>query len=105
MCHRAGLAPCFSWTLHDSPRFALGPLLAMILCGFGCDRRGDPHYLGHIAALTGPQRERGQQAMRGVQLAVEEINADSEQLVAGRKITVLHADGRGEPETSAAQAL
>src|SRR3954464_6546514 len=86
-------------------RFALGLLLAAVLCGSGCDRRGEPHYLGHIAALTGPQRERGQQAMRGVQLAVEEIDADSEQWVAGRTIAVLHADGPGEPERPPAQAL
>src|SRR4051812_12545222 len=85
----------------------IAPMLLSVsaICGFGCDHRGEPHFLGHIAALTGSQRERGQQAMRGVQLAVEEINADPEQLVAGRKITVLHADGRGDAEMTAAQAM
>ncbi|MFL5331108.1 MAG: ABC transporter substrate-binding protein [Gemmataceae bacterium] len=70
----------------------------------GCSRsQPDPHVLGHVIPLSGPHRDRGQQALQGVQLAVEEANAGD--LILGRKIAVLHADSAGEPKTAAGQAV
>lgn len=64
----------------------------------GC-RNGDPPpwLIGHVTDLGTPA---GESARRGIQLAVEETNADPTGRVNGRKFAVIHADtaGRGGAE-------
>ncbi len=71
----------------------------------GCERRPSTVLIGHLAPLGGADRERGLAAVRGVQLAVETINADKDQLVAGYRIAVLHADTKSELTTCENQAV
>lgn len=72
----------------------------------GCDRRDTEHHIvGHVANLSGPGHERGSDALRGVRLAVERLNADSSQWISGKKVAVLHADTKGEPDLFGAQAV
>lgn len=56
--------------------------------------------LGQVSALTGPDPMRGQSARQGAAFAVEELNEQQ----TTQQFTVLHADGKGEPEASRAQA-
>lgn len=93
---------CRSLPWRDIAWVLISPFLLLN----GCDRKaGDPHYVGHVVALTGPDRDRGLAAARGVQLAVEEVNADQNRWVAGRKVAVIHADTRSELDTTAKQAV
>lgn len=81
--------------------------LLLVLVGLvGCERRAaEPWFVGHLATLSGPQRERGLAAVQGIQLAVDEVNADTERWVGGRKVAVIHADTVGLGETSERQAV
>jgi len=83
------------------------PLLLMTLAVvFGCDQRdGEQYLLGHIAPLSGANREAGQQSQRGVQLAVEECNAESKNWIGGRKVAALHADSASEAKTAGGQSI
>lgn len=71
----------------------------------GCNRTPEPHLVGQLATLTGPDVERGQQAVRGVQLAVEQANAEPSQWIGGRKVAVLHVDTLGDWSTTGHQAV
>lgn len=74
-------------------------LLLATLCLSGCTHRtsSEPILIGHVVALSGPNKAAGEHAKQGVALAVEEVNQD-ENRIAGRMVEVLHADTRGEPE-------
>jgi ABC-type branched-subunit amino acid transport system substrate-binding protein len=72
----------------------------------GCDRRPtEPTVFGHPVALTGAGREEGLACLRGVQLAVEEVNADPALQIAGKKVAVIHADTASKPENVGQQAV
>jgi branched-chain amino acid transport system substrate-binding protein len=80
-------------------RSLLLPLL--LLLSAGCAQPTTEQVLvGQVAALSGPDKARGQSARQGAALAVEELNAQQN----GRRFTVLHADGRGDPDVARAQA-
>lgn len=79
-------------------RFLL-PLLLVLFAGCGQPATEQVH-IGQVVALSGPDKARGQSARQGAALAVEELNAQQ----SGRHFTVLHADGRGDPEVARAQA-
>jgi len=66
-------------------------LLAFVI---GCGNRPapEPVVLGMVQPLTGPDRARGEEARRAVQLAVEELLA-AEVRVGGREVVFQHADG------------
>lgn len=68
----------------------------------GCSQRAepDPYWLGHIGPLSGPERQAGEHWRRGIQIALGEANA-----VAARKLSVLHADNRGQIERSRSEAI
>jgi ABC-type branched-subunit amino acid transport system substrate-binding protein len=71
----------------------------------GCSGRSPtPIWVGHVAALSGPQAEAGQSAARGIRLAVEEIDKDLSQGV-GRPFKVIHADTRGKLEAFESEAV
>jgi branched-chain amino acid transport system substrate-binding protein len=82
----------------------------MILIGLaavaGCaSRRGpDPVWVGHLAPLTGPDRQEGQSARQGVQLAVEAARQEG-QTVGDRPVAFRHADDRGEVQRTRAEAV
>lgn len=72
----------------------------------GCERRpAEPIYIGHTAVLSGPERERGLQEVQGIQLAVEEVNADQSQWIGGKRVAVIHADTEGDLEKYGHQAM
>jgi len=72
----------------------------------GCERRtAEHHVVGHVANLSGPGHDRGMDAVRGVRLAVDRLNSDAAQWIAGRKVAVLHADTKGEPALFGAQGV
>src|SRR5579862_2268645 len=62
----------------------------------GCAGRSTPSpiVLGHVATLNGPDKQAGEAAARGIRLAVEEINKDSEKAL-GRPVAVIHSNARG----------
>jgi branched-chain amino acid transport system substrate-binding protein len=70
----------------------------------GCLRKSapEPIYLGHLAPLSGADRDVGEHARQGVQLAVEDAN---EKPVAGRRVAVLHVDSRAGGEVVRAEAV
>jgi branched-chain amino acid transport system substrate-binding protein len=61
-------------------------------------------WIGHVAPLSGPGKAAGEQAQRGIRLAVAEADADPN-LVLGRKIAVRHADSRGDGRDAEAEAV
>jgi branched-chain amino acid transport system substrate-binding protein len=78
-------------------------LVVLFLVGCGGSRTGVVMYVGHVAPLTGPEREVGQSDLRGIQLAVQQANNDEEE--SGVQINVLHADARPTDVSFAAEAL
>jgi branched-chain amino acid transport system substrate-binding protein len=71
----------------------------------GCGGRATPSpvWLAHVATLSGPDKDAGESAARGLRLAVEEINKDLDQGL-GRPFKVLHSDARGKLEAFEAEA-
>jgi branched-chain amino acid transport system substrate-binding protein len=63
-----------------------------------------PVLLGHVAALSGPDREAGQSAARGIRLAVMEANKDPDK-GAGRTVKVIHTDTLGALDAYEAEAV
>lgn len=82
------------------PRLLL--LLPFIIALAGCSSEDEPPpiYLGHLA----PTGERASE-LNGIALAVEQLNADTEQRPHGRRLTVLHGEVGDAPETYRAQAV
>ena len=84
-------------------RWSLAPCLLVLLSG--CTGRAPaPIWIAHVATLSGPDKEAGEAAARGVRLAVEEINKDPGSGV-GRPFKVIHSDARGKPEGFEAEAV
>lgn len=76
-------------------------VIAFLLGGLGCGSRTNPEPLviGHVAPLTGADKDRGQHSLRGIDLALKEINsqeASEENKNFHRKFTVDHADTRSD---------
>jgi ABC-type branched-subunit amino acid transport system substrate-binding protein len=71
---------------------------------FGCGPRGSgtPVWLAHIATLSGPDKQAGESAARGIRLAVKEFN-DNEQAL-GHPLKVIHSDTHGKLEAFEAEA-
>jgi branched-chain amino acid transport system substrate-binding protein len=75
-------------------RTSLGwvPGLALVALAAGCGGKApEPIRIGHLAPLSGPGRDAGEHARQGIQLAVEEWNADAAN-GPGRKVAALHVD-------------
>lgn len=71
----------------------------------GCSGKSEPQFIGQIVPLSGSDRDRGLAAMRGAQLAAEEVNADSARWINGRKVAVIHADSESNPKRIGDQAV
>jgi branched-chain amino acid transport system substrate-binding protein len=87
----------------------MGRWLGVILSGLaaaGCSGRPTPPpiHVGHVATLSGPGKDAGERAARGIRLAVQEQTAlakkDNE-----AAIVVHHADARGNLEAFEAEAV
>ena len=82
-------------------------LMATLLIGFACERRGGPGaggdtgpiIVGYYGDLTGRTSNFGQSTKRGVEMAVDEINKAGG--INGRMIQVLSEDDEGRPEKAA----
>lgn len=63
-------------------------LIVSLLLLSGCSGKAEPdvQWVGHIAPLTGPRRERGEDAVRAIELLLEQVKAD------GKKVAVRHVD-------------
>jgi branched-chain amino acid transport system substrate-binding protein len=88
-------------TLRFVLALALGPLLT------GCMGKAAPApiWFGHVATLSGPNKEPGESAMRGIRLAVEDINKEPDQGGLGRPFKVIHSDTRGNLQAFEAEAV
>jgi branched-chain amino acid transport system substrate-binding protein len=71
-------------------------LIVALLALSGCSRQSTPEtlWLGHVAPLSGRDKPMGDHARQGLSIAVEDLNANSDELVLGRKVVVRHADAR-----------
>jgi branched-chain amino acid transport system substrate-binding protein len=77
----------------------LSGVVAAIALGAPSGRAADDVHIGFLGALTGPAASYGQDAISGVKLAVEEVNAKGG--IAGRKLAVDEGDDRGDPKEAA----
>ncbi|MBB6453713.1 branched-chain amino acid transport system substrate-binding protein [Salirhabdus euzebyi] len=68
----------------------------------GSSGADDPIKVGYIGALSGGSSTMGVPGKNGIQLAVDEINADGG--INGRQIELIAADDKADPATSATQA-
>ena len=59
-------------------------------------------WLGHVAALTGPEAAAGESTERGILLAIEELNARGG--VKSKQLDLRSSDDQGRPEEAAAAA-
>jgi ABC-type branched-subunit amino acid transport system substrate-binding protein len=71
----------------------------------GCERKPGTVLVGHLTVLSGPDSESGRAAVCGVKLAVDEINADPQQWIAGNRIAVMHADTKDDSGIYESQAV
>src|SRR5262245_4723231 len=84
-------------------RLARFLLLSLCLLA-GCSQRSEeePFVVGHVAPFSGRDRLIGEHTRRGMRLALETAN---EERIAGRRVAILHADSRGDPERARAEAV
>lgn len=80
--------------------------LAILPLFCGCSSQGTPPpiWCGHVATLSGPDKEAGASAVRGIRLAALDINKDYESSI-GRPVKVIHSDTRGKLEAFEAEAV
>jgi branched-chain amino acid transport system substrate-binding protein len=72
----------------------------------GCSgrRTEEPIWIGHVGPLSGPDRVAGESMKRGMMLAIEEVNAE-DQRIAGRRLAIIHADSRSQPDRARSEAV
>jgi branched-chain amino acid transport system substrate-binding protein len=73
----------------------LGAAFLMALYGPAMPQGGEPIRIGHVAALTGPSAQSGEAITRGLQIAIEELNARGG--VLGRKLELVQRDDESVP--------
>jgi ABC-type branched-subunit amino acid transport system substrate-binding protein len=67
----------------------------------GCGPSSAPFAIGHVAPLTGRDKELAEQAANGIRLAVEDYTAQKP----ARPVVVRHADDKGDPDVAEGQAV
>src|SRR5205823_130248 len=77
-------------------------LFAVSIAGCGGSATPEPIYIGHVANLSGPQHQAGDQAALGMRLALRDKDAGQ---IDGRPLVVRHTDTRGQLEAYEAQAV
>src|SRR5690242_8233726 len=73
---------------------ALGAALAIF--GAASANAAEPIKIGHVAALSGPSAQSGEAITRGLQLAIDEINAKGG-LLGGRMLELVQRDDESSP--------
>jgi branched-chain amino acid transport system substrate-binding protein len=86
-------------------RTALLLVLLTLLIGCGSGSAPPPIYLGHVATTSGPDRAAGEQEVRGINLAIEELARGGQDRVGERPVQVKHADARGQLDAIEGQAV
>jgi branched-chain amino acid transport system substrate-binding protein len=76
----------------------------LALAGCGGQATPPPVYVGHVATLSGAGKEEGEQASRGIRLAVQEQNKAAAE-DNSRPVIVRHTDTRGNLEAFEAEAV
>jgi branched-chain amino acid transport system substrate-binding protein len=79
-------------------------LVTLVLAGCGGSRAPVPISFGHVAPRSGPARDLGLSAEKGIQLAVEEIKTSEKQLLE-RPVEVRHPDSEGKAELAQSVAV
>lgn len=85
-----------------APRFFLAVLLLALVAWVGAARAAEPILLGEINPRSGLLAAQGLAVARGIQLAVEGVNARGG--VEGRPVRLLERDDEGRPERAIAAA-
>jgi branched-chain amino acid transport system substrate-binding protein len=82
----------------------LAMLAGVVLASSGCGGSSTPAvvHFGHVATLSGADKMAGEQAARGIRLAVQEASADK---TADSRPIVRHTDTRGKLEAFEAEAV
>lgn len=80
-------------------------LLTLLLCGCGRPTVQEVVQLGQVVPLTGPDAALGEQAVNGMSLAVDALNAGEPAGVNTRRVQVVHADAGPLAEGLVAQAV
>lgn len=85
-------------------RLALVLVPALVLTG--CTPKGTPEpiVLGHLAPLSGPDKAAGEQAVHGIDLAVDEVNREGNR-INNRPVNVVHKDIAGGVDAVRAQTV
>ncbi|MDQ3002275.1 MAG: ABC transporter substrate-binding protein, partial [Fibrobacterota bacterium] len=79
------------------PALAIGLALGLSACNKKAAGSADNEILiGHYGSLTGATATFGQSAQKGINMAVDAINASGG--VLGKQIKVIHEDDQGKPE-------
>jgi branched-chain amino acid transport system substrate-binding protein len=79
-------------------------LLSAISSGCGRTSVAEPIYFGHIAALSGAAKAAGEEARKGIDLALDEVN-NSERQGDERPISVLHVDSHDDANNLQPEAV
>src|SRR5579875_3677328 len=83
------------WRWQQAARsLAIGAAIAF--CGMASASAAEPIKVGLVAALSGPSAQSGEAITRGLQLAIDEINAKGG-LLNGRKIELVQRDDESSP--------
>ncbi|HEV3142866.1 MAG TPA: ABC transporter substrate-binding protein [Gemmataceae bacterium] len=80
-------------------------LLALLFVPFGCSwfkSTPEPHLVGHLAPLTGPDQAIGQRSEMAVRMAVEKAN--QEEKIDGKSVAAIHGDTGSDPNAMQFQA-
>lgn len=81
-------------TLSRRALLAAATALPLVIAGPGSAQ--EPIKIGHVAALSGPSAQSGEAITRGLQLAIDEINAAGG-LLGGRKLVLVQRDDESTP--------
>ena len=79
-------------------------LLAVSLSGCFGKAEPQPIIIGHVSTLSGPGSAPGEHAVRGIRLALEELERDPGK-GPGRPVIVRHTDAHGDLEAFASEAV
>jgi branched-chain amino acid transport system substrate-binding protein len=82
--------------------FLVVALVATVLGFFGCAKKAEEIKIGAILPLTGSQGKYGENAKKGIDLAVKEEN--SRNGVNGKKIRIIYEDSQSSPRQAVAAA-
>lgn len=87
-------------------RLLLRTALLASLVSLGCTRQAEPEplVLGHLAPFSGRERVLGEQAARGIELAIAEVNS-GETAAGQRPLAVIHVDTKADPDLAGQQAV